>query len=914
MSATTDFNPVGLTEALPWPFLACRRDGTLLHANKHFKQLTGGKIPLCKKGTIKGLFTEMPGERAPDEIIQEVTGKAAWHGKWSLRRGKENQVIEYLVQVDEKDDSVVWIIALENPVVNGQMILSSKSELRLLQILMDHTLDYVFFTDISGRFIITNRAFQQALDVPHPGFEIGKKMADFVSRETARWVAETDANVLSTLKPLINHQAMFRLKGGEGHWLQTTKMPVFDSHRKCIGLVNVSRDVTDAKQYEEMLHEALQKAEQASRAKSDFLANMSHEIRTPINGIIGMSELCLETKLTGEQESYIDSVLSCSNTLLTIVNDILDFSKIEAGQLQMEIIHFNLVTAIEEALDQFVPSARERGIELVADLSPSIPAYVRGDPTRLKQILNNLLSNAVKFTDEGEILVRVAVPGGTHTKPRIQLTVNDTGVGIPGDRIATIFDSFTQADSSTTRKYGGSGLGLAICRRLVGLMNGSISVESEQGKGTTFTVEVEFEASSRRDPLPFTQLGRLKGMPVLIIDDNKTNRKILMDLCQSWGFSPKEAETGLQGLEILDRAAARHNPVRLVLLDHQMPNLSGLDVCALISNRPELRDARIILLSSSLSHEEMERARRLGVSNMLSKPVKQSVLLDIVLEAFNLVSASAKKKAGSHAPFQTESMPPLRILLAEDNPVNQEVTMQRLRKLGHDVTLVSDGAAAVHACEEVRFDLILMDVQMPVMDGIEATRKIRQVEQDEDYRTPIVAMTARAMKGDEDACLDAGMDYYMAKPFRAAKLRSVLEKLGDFAELGVVASRELSEPISDEAYTIEEAVATMQDEELEDLMAAAEVFLVHYKQDLSDIKTACKARKLDEVNHIAHSIKGAAGLFKASRLRRLANRIEMAARQQNVEVVDELVPALEKALIELSGEIHDFLSKRASSR
>ncbi|MGE9294646.1 MAG: response regulator [Puniceicoccales bacterium] len=595
------------------------------------------------------------------------------------------------------------------------------------------------------------------------------------------------------------------------------------------------------------------------------------------------------------------------------MNDILDFSKIEAGQLQMEIIHFNLVSTIEEALDQFIPASRERGIELVVDISPSIPAYVRGDPTRLKQILNNLVSNAVKFTDEGEIIVRVNVPKAARSKPRIQLSVTDTGVGIPKDRIASIFDSFTQADSSTTRKYGGSGLGLAICRRLVSMMNGSISVESNLNEGTTFTVEIEFEASSKRDPLPFTQLSRIKNMPVLIVDDNETNRRILMELCRSWGLNPKEAETGLQGLEILDRAAARHNPVRLVLLDHQMPNLSGLDVTALIFNRPELRDARIILLSSSLSHEEVERARRLGVTHMLSKPVKQSVLLDVLLEAFGLGTGQKKRKADSQAPFPVESMPTMRILLAEDNPVNQEVTMQRLRKLGHDVSLVANGALAVEACKEIRFDLILMDVQMPVLDGIEATRQIRELERDEDFRTPIVAMTARAMKGDEEACIEAGMDYYMSKPFRVAKLRAVLDKLAEFTDLGSVATKEMNEPIANEAYVIDDAVSTMQEEELEDLLAAAEVFQLQYQQDMDDLSAACSGERLDEVNHIAHSIKGAAGLFKAGRLRRLANRMELAAHQKDLTVVKETHEPLLKAMEELAREIHDFLSRKASS-
>lgn len=898
----------GLSKALPWPFCQCRRSGEIVFVNEHFTTLIG----LSEKGveglTTKDVLKSLHGDQSVCEVLQNVSSESAWHGKWNVLHKGEALMVEFVVEADANDSDLLWVIALENPVINGQMVLSTRSELRLLQILMDHTLDYVFFTDISGSFIITNRAFQKALGVPHPGYEIGQKLTEFVTPETAQWIHETDSDVLTSLRPLVNHQGLFHLKNGEGHWLQTTKMPVFDSNRKCIGLVSVSRDITDSKQYEQMLHQALQKAEQANRAKSDFLANMSHEIRTPINGIIGMSELCMETKLSPEQESYLDAVLSCGNTLMAIINDILDFSKIEAGQLQIEHIHFNLLETIEEALDQFIPSVREKGLELAVNLEPDLPSHVRGDPTRLKQVIGNLLSNAVKFTDEGEIVVRARGLESTELKSQIEITVSDTGIGIPDDRVDSIFDSFTQADSSTTRKFGGSGLGLAICRRLAKLMGGDISVKSQVNQRTEFTVNLYFEASSKKDPLPFTQLDKLKDMPVLVIDDNQTNRRILVDLCKSWGFDPKEAETGLSGLEILDRAVQRKNPVRLVLLDHQMPNLSGLDVAALIVNRPELRDARLILLSSSLSREEVERANRLGVRRSLSKPVKQSVLLDLILEEFNLGGALANKKIAAKSSFGSADGRPLNILLAEDNPINQEVTVQRLRKMGHEVTLVPDGKAAVDICEDIRFDLILMDVQMPVMDGIEATRKIREFEQDEGYRTPIIAMTARAMKGDEDLCIEAGMDYYMAKPFRAAKLRDVLDKWDDFSNAPPVLEISNHDDASEVDCPLSELVTMLGEEEREDLIAAAEVFLKHYEVDMAQLKRAWEEKELVTVNFYAHSIKGTAGIFKATQLRRIANRIEVAAMKQNSEIITGLIPTLEKHLFGLADEIREYLA------
>ncbi|WOO42828.1 hybrid sensor histidine kinase/response regulator [Rubellicoccus peritrichatus] len=905
----------GLSEALPWPFCQCRRNGDIVFANKHFSTLIGLSGKDISELSTRDVLKSLHGEQSVSDILQNVAAGAAWHGKWNVLHKGEAIMVEFVVEVDSKDPDLLWVIALENPVINGQMVLSTRSELRLLQILMDHTLDYVFFTDISGSFIITNRTFQKALGVPHPGFEIGRKLTEFVSSETAQWIRETDSDVLTSLRPLVNHQGMFRLKNGEGHWLQTTKMPVFDSNRKCIGLVSVSRDITDSKQYEHMLHEALQKAEQANRAKSDFLANMSHEIRTPINGIIGMSELCMETKLSPEQESYLDAVLSCGNTLMAIINDILDFSKIEAGQLQIEHIHFNLIETIEEVLDQFIPSVREKGLELAVNLEPDLPSHVRGDPTRLKQVIGNLISNAVKFTDEGEIVVRARGLESTAQKSQIEITVSDTGIGIPDDRIDSIFDSFTQADSSTTRKFGGSGLGLAICRRLARLMGGDISVRSKVNQSTEFSVNLYFDTSSKKDPLPFTQLDKLKDMPVLVIDDNQTNRRILVDLCRSWGFDPKEAETGLSGLEILDRAAQRKNPVRLVLLDHQMPSLSGLDVAALIVNRPELRDARLILLSSSLSREEVERANRLGVRRSLSKPVKQSVLLDLILEEFNLGGGNAHRKSAAKSSMVPDDGRPLNILLAEDNPINQEVTVQRLRKMGHEVTLVPDGKAAVDICQDIRFDLILMDVQMPVMDGIEATRRIRDFEQDEGYRTPIIAMTARAMKGDEEQCLDAGMDYYMAKPFRAAKLRDVLDRWDDFAESPRASEASVSKDDPDDNdCPLVELVSFMGREEREDLIAAANVFLKHYEVDMAQLKRAWEEKELVTVNFYAHSIKGTAGIFRATQLRRIANRIETAAMKQNSEIITGLIPTLEKHLFSLADEIREYLAVAQKER
>ncbi|MGA2053134.1 MAG: response regulator, partial [Opitutales bacterium] len=788
MQATPRVKLGNLSRILPWPYLTCGRDGVIRLASRYWGRLIGVEAGALTGRPLSKWFTADEGNGGLAHLLANVAPGKAWHGRLSYQAGGDRLAVEVVIEQDPDQAKLLWVLALENPIINEQMVMSARSELRLLQILMDHTIDYVFFLDLEGRFVVTNAAFQNALRVSFPGQEIGRYFREFVEEQTAKEFAETSALVLASGKPLLNHVSLFRYKNGEGHWVQSNKMPVFDQHRKCIGLVCVSRDITQQREYEDKLRQAIRQANLASQAKSDFLANMSHEIRTPINGIIGMTELCLETELSAEQKSYLQSVISCSNILLSLINDVLDFSKIEAGQLQLESIAFNLLHCLEETVGQFSFQTLEKGLELLVDFDPATPQLVRGDPTRFKQILYNLLSNAIKFTDEGEVLVRVhpleAKPGEAPGGMRLGLVVSDTGIGIPANRLEVIFQSFTQADTSTTRKYGGTGLGLAICKKLAELMGGSIRVESKVRKGTTFEVELPFGVPARQPVSIPARMARLKDLRVLIIDDNQTNRDILVRLCTQWGVFSAAASSGLEGLEMLETAARKKQPFQLVLLDQHMPELNGLDVAALLLNRPTLAGIKIILLSSSLNLTESSRATALGVARSLTKPIKQKYLLDLILEEFGpeapgRVPVSAipppKPAEGTGEPTPPGSITPLRVLLVEDNPINQEVCLKRLGKLGHMVTIANNGAEAVEAYRKSEFDLVLMDVQMPVMDGFEATQRIRDIERTRDRYTPIIAMTARAMKGDEEHCLRVGMDSYMAKPFRAAKLTEILQ-------------------------------------------------------------------------------------------------------------------------------------------
>lgn len=874
-----------LAKVMPWPFALCDRKGAVVHCNEAFTRLVGEESLVNEGAPLGHIMSTVQANLQLDALLEATTGQA-WHGKLKIA-GRQHLVVEALLQADADSSDLVWLIVMENPVVNGQMILNPRSELRLLQILMDHTLDYVYFTDIHGRFVITNRAFQRALETQYPGHEVGKSISDFVTRETARWVSETDQDVLTSLRPIVNHVGLFQIRNGGAHWLQTTKMPVFDHNRLCIGLVSVSRDISEARQTENRLRQAIQRAEQANQAKSDFLANMSHEIRTPINGIIGMGELCLESDVTPDQERYLQTVLNCSNTLLALVNDVLDFSKIEAGQLELENIDFDLREAIEDTVDQFITLARDRGLELAVKIDPKLPAVVSGDPIRFRQVLNNLLSNAVKFTEEGEVIVSVSQKAIRNERLRLVLEVRDTGIGINPSRLDSIFDTFTQGDSSTTRKYGGTGLGLSISRKLARMMGGDVSVQSELGKGATFTVELEMGRVSNETEVEMLSLEELHGCRVLIVDDNLTNRQILDEVCRHWGLQPTTCDDGVKAIDRLERGINDGEPYQLMLLDQQMPGLSGTDVASLVNSRARLRDIKMIILTSAITGEERERGRNMGIGRFLTKPVKQNALREAILDVFNLTPEGRPPKPmrSSTRPglAMGDEMPSLRILLAEDNPINQEVANQRLAKLGHEVTVANDGQEAVEIYQTVSVDLILMDVQMPKMDGLEATRRIRELEERTGLHTPIIAMTARAMRGDEQICIDAGMDGYLTKPFRAAKMREVLER--------IVMRREMADiAVSGPDYDPAGISRTLDEEDREDMMLAAQMFQENWKREFQEFEE--DGADYEGLRHYAHTLKGVAGLLRAIRLGQCAACLEDASRRHDREAVQDAIAQL----------------------
>jgi len=872
--------------------------GTILYANDRFCEISG-----YRRDELIGQNHRMvnSGQHPPEmfrAMWNTISLGQVWHGE-ICNRAKNgdfywvNATIVPLLDEHGKPDQYIGI---RTDITDRKRMEAQLSEqLHLVEELIEAIPLPVYLKDVGGRYLRVNRAFELFFNVKRERY-IGRTLHELLTPADARLHAEKDAEMFAS-GGVQTYEAVVHSRDGIRHDTIYRKAALTRRDGSVAGLLGTIIDITERKQAEAETLQAKEAAESASRAKSDFLANMSHEIRTPMNGIIGMTELALDTALTEEQREFLSIVKSSAEALLTIINDILDFSKIEAGKLLVEQISFDLHRVIAETLKTLALRAHEKNLELVSEIMPDVPRHVLGDPSRIRQVLINLVGNAIKFTQQGEIALHIEQTGMTGEQVGIHIAVRDTGIGIAPDKQQLIFDAFSQEDSSTTRRYGGTGLGLSISRRLVELMGGEMWLESELGTGSTFHFSIRLLVDAH-PPQPIARHIDLRNRHVLIVDDNATNRRVLAGMLAAWDVTTQSIDSGAGALEIMSQADARFD---CIILDAQMPEMDGYELARRLCREHE-QVPPMVMLSSAAMRGDIQRCEEVGIAGFFSKPISSEELLAALCRVFDDDAPEALAEPGHilsrHALGELQNS--LDILVAEDHPTNQRLALGLLEKWGHRATLAVNGQEALDILEKRRFDLVLMDMQMPVMGGVEATLRLREREESQRrQRTPVIAMTAAATEDDRAACLAAGMDDYLSKPI---KVKELLEKLLAFG-----AATTIPEPLPP-AFDYAAAIASADRETVEII---AEVFLDTWARDVELMRHGLADDDIALLERTAHSLKGTLACFAAEPAVRVAADIEGRARLLRLEGISLEIDSLEREIQTLAGHLKLFAANNS---
>ncbi|MEW4487621.1 response regulator [Thalassoglobus sp. JC818] len=848
-----------LLDSLPFHILIKDRSGRRVYGNPAYLKLHNFTLEEMQGKTDFDLFPEdLAREFSADDQQVMSTGERSWAVEKHLNADGERYWIERIkTPLRTPDQKVVgvqivfWDVSRLNRTEEAL-----DHERSLMSSLMDNIPDAIYFKDKASRFIRMSSAQARKFGIESADAAIGLTDADIFTEEHARQALADEAKIMATGVPMVARIEKETWPDREDTWVSTTKMPLRDSAGEVVGTFGISRDITELKKTQDELQQARDSADLASKAKSDFLANMSHEIRTPMNAIIGMTELLLDTSLDRSQREYLKIVQESGESLLSLLNDILDFSKIEAGHLELDRRSFDLHQSIGNTLRSLALRAHAKGIELAYSIDPKIPMALIGDVGRLRQVIVNLVGNAIKFTSEGEVVLTIEAVESTQDLITLQISVRDTGIGIPEDKQALVFDEFQQADSSTTRTYGGTGLGLAISSRLVQLMNGEISVQSEAGSGSTFTFSAQLEIDHAEDSNVQPDVSEIEGARILIVDDNATNRRILTQMLSNWGVQPEAVHSAKAAFEALRQAAETSRPIQAVLLDVNMPEASGFDFAEWVRKEVQFQTLPLLMLTSGGRPGDTERRRELNISAKMMKPVKQSEVFEEIVRALG-VQPSAGMNEVEEASLDVDQFKGCRVLLAEDNLVNQKLAVGILNKLNCEVTVAETGIEAIDKWQKAEFDVILMDIQMPDLDGLQATQQIRALEA-EDKHLPIIAMTAHAMSGDREKCLAAGMDDYLSKPVRVGELREKLSSIMNSSNgSSSTSTPDAGSPVEDPWKNYDWSVALENVAgDLELLETVLDAFLAEYPPLLEGIRTSIENEEFDRLSKNAHTLKG----------------------------------------------------------